>query len=262
VRALELLGDDVELGARPRQRGVTPELADDAQVGVAGVVERARAEAHRLPEARLARRIGEARRHHADDDEGLAVERDRLAEGPAVAAEPALPQPPRQEHRARGVAAVVVGRERAAERGLGAEQRQHVGGQGGALETLRLVVADEVRRYDRRRAHGLEGAAAALPGAIVGRRQLRMAAAGELPLPQDHQARRVGVRQRAHQHVVGERERRRVGADAERRYQHHRHREAGRTPQAAQRVAHVLLGDVPVQQRGRHQRIAGGGQPQ
>ena len=95
----------------------------------------------------------------------------------------------------------------------------------------------------------LERVAGALPVAIVRRRQLHLVVA-RLDLPQLHQPVRLGKRQRPEQDEVGDRERRRRRADAERHDQNGGDREAGRARQRAARVPQILPQDVPMRRGG------------
>jgi hypothetical protein len=65
-------------------------------------------------------------------------------------------------------------------------------------------------------------------------------------LPEPDEPRRIGVRQRPHEHVIGDREDRGVRADAERGDDDRGSGEPGRSREHARGVAHILARDVPM----------------
>ena len=97
-----------------------------------------------VQQLRLARREAELPRHHADHRVRLVVEQHLPADDRRVAAEPRLPEPVAEEHRAgRAVAIVGLGEQPADER-LHAQRREQIGRDRRALDAQRLPGADQV----------------------------------------------------------------------------------------------------------------------
>ena len=126
------------------------------------------------------------------------------------------------------------GRRRPAEHGVHAERLEEVRGREDALEPLRLTRPGEVHRRAREGGHARERRSPLPPFPEITRRDLdARVAALRLVLPDTHQAIGLGKRQRPDQHVVGDREHRGRGADAERR---DGQRRRGEGPRAAERA--------------------------
>ncbi len=84
----------------------------------------------------------EIARGHADDFEGLVADVERAAEDVGIAAEAVIPVVPGEDCIRTGTgAAIVGGDEQAAERGLKAEEREHVAGDINDVGLLHVVVA-------------------------------------------------------------------------------------------------------------------------
>ena len=148
--ARDLRGDAVDLPPRLLERHARLHPADDAQVVLAArrarvddrvqdlvglqIVGHARVRRHHQPEPG---------RHHADDGVRLVVDLDAPADDRRIAAEAALERRPAQENRPRRRLRLllVVGTERAAERGVGAEHREEIG-----RDEARCAAARDCRR--------------------------------------------------------------------------------------------------------------------
>src|SRR5205085_3848403 len=102
------------------------------------LLEDTRNENLRLNERKLQRR-----RHDADDGEGRAVERDRLAENVLVATETFLPKSVTEHRDVRTTGPVFIGIEHAAEERLHAERAEKVFRDADAVEIFRIAAAGE-----------------------------------------------------------------------------------------------------------------------
>ncbi len=254
MRPPERRRDGLELRAALVDRHARAEPRDRPQEQVGPIFVIARLEGEERPELRVAIREVKARRHHADDDVRGLVERDGASEDVGVGAEDALPERLAQNEWPR--AAGVGGQERPAEHGVHAERLEEVRGREDALEPLRLTRPGEVHRRAREGGHARERRSPLLPVPEIARRDLDpRVAALRLVLPDAHQAIGLGKRQRPDQHVVGDREHRGRGADAERRDGQRRRGEGTRAAERAERVAQVVAQQVHVHARGVAKRL-------
>jgi len=158
----------------------------------------------------------ERRRHHADDDDGTAVELERPAEHVRRAAEAALPQIVADDRDRGRAGLVIVGAERAAERRRHAQRVEHVRAQHLGVEPDGLAAA---RQNHRQVPEGADASHLRRLFAQVGIVQDRQRdGVGKIrrALAQDHDPAGIGERQRTQQHGVDDGEDRRRRADAER----------------------------------------------
>ena len=256
VCALERRGDSAHLPPRRRERDAGLQAPDEMEPVVPPILVALLGEPGGHPETRHAAGIRETRRHDADDREGLVVEPDGLADHRRIASELRFPEGVGEQHRPRRAGTVVGRREETTERGRRAEQRQQLVRHRLALEPAGLAVTDEIARGAVARADRLEGAAHPLPVAEVRRRDLHLRVTPErLVLPEAHQPIGLGEGQRTQERVVENRERRGRGADAERRHEDRRQREARRARQRPDGVAEVLAQDVEMHEQGVRQHV-------
>jgi hypothetical protein len=187
--------------------------------------------------------VGGARQHQpgrrdADHRARDAVERDRPADDRRVATEAPLPEGVAEHDDARHAAALLVGREAAAEHRRRAEHAQVVGRHRRAARALgRTVAGDVVRRVAVRGQLAGAGEAVA-PVEEVGQRR---AAVPEVRIRRErhHQPVRLAIRQAAQQDRVDDPEDRRVDADPDREHEDDDEREARCAVELAQRGAEI-----------------------
>jgi hypothetical protein len=201
---------------------------------------------HRKPDLRRAERIRVVRRGHADHDVRAAVQHDRAADGPWIAAEAGLPGRV-GEHGHEGPVAFrgLVVREQAAGDGAGAEQAKGV---------RRNEVADHpIGPLGARVVHGLgPNEADVRERPVAGAPFLEIGKADEGPVlftsggPEHEQSSGVRIRQRPEEHRAHRTVDGRVGGDGQDQREERDGREGGRPAQLAQRVDRVLpqLGEV------------------
>ena len=152
----ELVFDDLQLGARLRQRhtGFQPphhlELAD----GALGIAQLRRQRRHRNPEIGIEREL-HVRRHHPDHRGHQTVDLDTAADHLRIAAVAVLPNPVPEHHGRLRARAIVSRTEVAADHRTLADHLKRVGGDVGAAELLgRLAFVRHVdaRAHEHRQA--------------------------------------------------------------------------------------------------------------
>ena len=197
-----------------------------------------RIERDRPPE--LGRAIGkvELLRHHADDRDRRAVQRDRSPDDAGFAAEPLLPHAVADDDDGVLAGLILLGRERAAKRGRHAQQLERVPRDLRALQPLGAVRPDERRARALIRREALEHRVLLAP---VEKRRRRHR---ELPvlrhdLVHAHELAGLRIRQRLQQHAVDHAEDRGRRAHAQGERQHGHDREARRLDQLPNRVARI-----------------------
>ena len=165
--------------------------------------------------------MGEALGHHAEHFVRDAVEHDRPADNGRVRAEPARPQPVRENHDALP-AGLPVGRSEApASRGRHAERVEEVGCYSAAADLRRVAAARQRHARARVRRHPLERRARPPPVLEVRiRGDVLVEPLTRVVGPDHHQPVGLRVGKRPQQHGVDDGEDRRVRSDAER--QRHR----------------------------------------
>ena len=262
IRALQLRGDHLHLGASLLERDVPGQPRHDVQVVVCAVREvRLPEPFRRRPHLGVAVREAEPGRHHAHHDVWRAVDQDLAAEHAGFAPEARLPNSMAQHHGGHRLGSVVLGTEDTSQLRPHAQQRKHLRGEVGVVHALRLAFATEIDRPEAEGPHRLERPAHALPVAVVRRGQLRVPIA-RFGFPEPHQAVRLRERQRAEQHVVGDREGGRGRAHPQRGHHDRGERETGRAAERASCVREVLAQDVEVRARGAHDDVDQGLDPE
>ncbi len=186
----------------------------------------------------------EAWRRDADDGHRRAVEGDGTIDDRRIAGEAAHPVVVTQDrHRISARRLVVVWRQRAADVRADGEDVEVVPGHELTADALRLSVGHQRERRgkacddaaEHRRLIAEVAVHRVREGAVVERASLKCAGSVE-----DHELLRISYGQQAEQQLIGERENRRVRADAERDRQDHDERERRRLQERASRVANVL----------------------
>ena len=226
--------EDVVVLARADRRRVGPERQRQQQLRLLGAAERRQHVA----------RQREAGRQHADDAIGDAVHDQRPADGGRIPAVAPQPGAVRQQRRAGGAGAILVGGEQAAEGGTDAEHRQQVRRHPDRADAFRLAAAGQVVvAADGERDVG-EGAGAADVEVLRGREPVLGDAQARRSVPEDDEAIGIGVGQRAEEQRAGDAEDRGVGADAERQRQDggdgHTRRGRQRAPGVSQILANPM----------------------
>ena len=222
VRRRDLAPDPGDVGLGVGDGDARPHPADHAQVALAARPF-GKAAVERLPRLEVVGDGGvgrhhqpEAGRHHPDDDRRPAVDVDPPADDAGIAAVAPLPHRVAQQDRGRGGDGVVIGLERAAERGLGAEQREVVGGDEADAQLLGIVLAGQRRGGRPDGAEAVEPRGAVVEVLQLGTRERRpRIALGGLIGPHEHQPIRIPEGQRLDQQRVGDAEDGGVGGDAE-----------------------------------------------
>ena len=187
------------------------------------------------------------RRRDADDGEGRAIERQRLADDRRVASQAALPEAMADDHDRRRLL-VVFGREPAAERRLDAEQREVVAGDHLRRDLLRLGPAAPVQLREGERRHPGEHLVLVAEVLVVEMRERQVARVALVEHEDRHQPVRLGHGHRLQQDDVDHAEDRGVRADAEREGERRDDGEGRALRQHAKAVAQVL----------EHKRASGG----
>ena len=187
----------------------------------------------------------EAGGHDADHDVRRPVHEHLAAQHACFSAKARLPEAVTEHDGGRCVRRIGLGTEDTSERGAHAQDPEYLAGQPPAFHALGLSVAGEVVGLPAEGSHLLEGAAHALPVAVVGRRELRVPVAA-LVLPEPHQPVRLREGQRPEEHVVGDREGGGRGANAQGGHRDRGERESPRAPQGARDEGEVLAQDVAV----------------
>ena len=139
-----------------------------------------------------------------------------------------------------------------------AKQLEKVRRHDGAAQPLRAVGHDQINlpiqprlpSFHERDARQRCGAIVNGDGVLTGEDRVPVARRSVEPAPDEHQAVRFRVRQRAQQHAANDAEHRRVRTDAEREQQDGADRETGPAPQHADGVAHVAAGAEQTAVRG------------
>ena len=180
-------------------------------------------------------------RHHADDGVRPVVHLEHLADDVRVAAEPGGPVVVAEhEHRLGALVVVGIG-EGAADERPDAEHveevvRDHAGGHPVGLAAPQQIEVHLVELHQAVQA----GELLAVVVELLDRDAEVLLVGQRRGVADDHQPLAVGVRQRREEHAVHHAEDRRVGADAEAQREHGDRGVAGRLPQGAGGVAHVL----------------------
>ncbi len=238
----ESRGDAAQLLLRLRARHTFTDAADDREISTRTLTQLARLARQRRPDLRVGR-VPELLRHDADHGRAPAAdERQLLTDDARVSAEAALPEPVTQNDGARPARAELFRRERAAERGRDAEQREEVFRDAHARDHLGQAARVERQAAARVGRQPLEGAALRAPVHEVRGRDAAhfgRAAAPVLGRGDDHALGRV-ERQRPHQRRVHDAEDRRVDADAQPQRQHRDQRQPRPLQQRPHPVTQVL----------------------
>ncbi len=181
----------------------------------------------------------EARRHDADDLEGVAVDEDRSADDRGIGGVAPVPESVTKDDEPGTVGEVLLGRERAADHRRDAERRERVGADARARDALGFLAAGQVHLSFAPGRDLLQRPAAPAivhdlalghPG-LVERRPLA---------PDHHRAIGLGPRQRPEEHGVEHAEDGGVGADPERERQDGNGREAWTAEERARPEPEVL----------------------
>ena len=183
-----------------------------------------------------------------------AVERDRAPDDPAVGAEPAPPQRFAEDDHPRAAPLLIVRLQVSPDQRRDAEHAKERRRDGAAAQQLGISLAGERGGRAVEGADRFEALRALRPGQIVERRDPHRAGVG-MVLEQLDEPVWLRVRQRAQQDGVGDAEDRGARADAERERQDRGGGDHRRPPQAAPRVAKVLLQHAQVFRRRRPDHI-------
>ena len=217
--------DPLEAEARQHQRAAVEPQRDD-QVGV------------RVEDA-------EARRHHAHDFPGLALDDDATPDDGRIAAEAALPVAVREHHSGWPAGLLIGVRQPSADGRRDAERLERAVRHVHATHLFRLACPGHRRRRRVPDADVLERAILFGEGEEHRRRQPEIAGHVRDPRrarreqPQRDEPLRFGIRQRTQQHAVDDAEDRGGRADADRQRQHGDRREHALPVEHAQPVSQV-----------------------
>ena len=189
------------------------------------------------------RKSAEARRHHADDGDGLSIHPDRLSDDRGIAAEPALPEAVAEDHHPVVPVGPLVGRERAAQHRSDAQGREEARHHELGDELLRRPLARQVDAVVVEARHRRERRVAFLPPQVVERGD-DVRAAGTLGalLPDGDEAPGLVEGEALEEHGVDDREDRGVRADAQRERRDRHGGKTGILREGTAREAQVLPG--------------------
>ena len=200
------------LSLRQRDAGLEPRR----RLEIVALIGRVGIEPERKPDLRWSTELAEAEfAKHSDDEVRVAAERDRLADGLAIAVEPALPELAAQDHDALAPRTIIVRTERPAGLEWRAEELEEIGADVARAELFREVSPGVIDDAGVERGGLLDDLRLGAP-----MHELRRGRPGPLPLSrgvhEHHEP--VGLRHvhRPQQDGVDDRENGRVGADAER----------------------------------------------
>jgi hypothetical protein len=245
VVASELRADAVEIGdclSFGHSRLDSPEgfevLATPARRRLGHVVADRRPDLGGRVEARGDQRFVLGR-HHANDLKRDVVHRNRAADDRRIGAKPPAPEAVAQDHDTPSSGTILLFQKVAAERWLHAEHREEIPADADGGQALGFAVGEERRLPRAHEPHALERLA---PFSIVDKRREAHVARARIviPIADDDQTLRFGVRQRPEQHRVDDAENRRVRANTERQGKKRGNREAGRPKQHSDAVSSVL----------------------
>jgi hypothetical protein len=181
------------------------------------------------------------RGQHADDLERLSIERHRAANDGRVAAVAAHPRAVIEDSDAGAARGILVFGEQTPERGPRAQHRQKVRRDPDRADALRLAVTRQVVVATDRDRDLLEPQMSRLDVEILRRgKPVFRDAQARRSAPDDREAFRVLIRQRAQEQRARDAEDGRVGADADGDRHQGREREPGVPGKRADRVAQIL----------------------
>ncbi len=120
------------------------QAADDVIGVVPAARELLRRERSRYPDGGLGDGVTEIGQHDADHRSLQTIERDRATDETGIRTEPPLPEIGADDRHRQSVRAIVVGHERATERGLHAQRRKQVRRRPHAGQAFRFTAAREV----------------------------------------------------------------------------------------------------------------------
>ncbi len=242
--------DPVHLGLGLGHGHTGPELCDDVVVLVVAVGLRFAGEGQGQEHLSVLRgaqggqdlaRQGEAFGQDSHHFRRRAVQGDDPADHRGIAAVSALPGPMIQDHDSRAARRVLLGNEQAPERRLHPQHGEKIRRDAQHAHPLRLERAGEVLIAADGDRHLLEARVAIPDVEVLSGREpvLRDVEAGR-PVPQNHQALGVGVRQRPQEQRAGHAEDRGVGPDSDGDGDHRNQGKGGALEETPQGKANVL----------------------
>ncbi len=180
-----------------------------------------------------------ARRQHADHNVGDAVQGDGTADHVRIGAELRIPQGVAEDRHMLFPQLLFVGRKRAAERRLDAENIEVMRRNLRPAQLNWLIEARKRHGAAGLRSHVLKDGVVFLPVQIIQRRNA-VAAPARRFLQHSNDPFRFAIRQRLQQHAVHKTEDRGVGADSDGQRQDRHRGKPGTLPECPQSVAQIL----------------------